>query len=76
MNDDGTGVKRLTSNAANDGLPAWSPDGKTIAFVSNQGGAWAVWAMDPDGANQRELFDIGGRGLASDWQNERISWAP
>lgn len=76
MNDDGSGVARLTNNAANDGLPTWSPDGRTIAFVSDQGGSWAVWAISPDGSNQRKLFDIGGRGLASDWQHERISWGP
>lgn len=76
VNVDGSGLKRLTSNAANDGLPTWSPDGKTLAFVSNQGGAWAVWAMSPDGSNQRKLFPIGGAGLTSDWEHERISWGP
>ncbi len=76
MNQDGSGLKRLTNNAANDGLPAWSPDGKTLAFVSNQGGAWAVWAMNPDGSQRRKLFNIGGGGLVFDWEHERISWAP
>lgn len=75
MRLDGTGVKRLTNNAANDGLPTWSPDGRTIAFVSNQGGPWAVWAMSPNGSNRRKLFDIGGGGLRSDWLHERISWS-
>jgi TolB protein len=75
MGIDGTGVRRLTNNAANDGLPTWSPDGKTLAFVSNQGGPWAVWAMSPNGSNRRKLFDIGGEGLRSDWQLERISWS-
>ena len=73
---DGSGLQRLTKNAANDGLPTWSPDGKTLAFVSDQGGAWAVWAMSPDGSNMRRLFPIGGGGLVSGWQSERIDWAP
>jgi tetratricopeptide (TPR) repeat protein len=76
VNRDGSGLKRLTRSAANDGLPTWSPDGETIAFVSDEGGIWAVWAVDPDGANRRKLFDIGGGGLAFDWQHERISWGP
>ncbi|HSR34877.1 MAG TPA: hypothetical protein VLY63_30275, partial [Anaerolineae bacterium] len=74
MNIDGSGLKRLTNNAANDGLPTWSPNGQTIAFVSNQGGAWAVWAMSPDGSNLRSLFEIGGGGLSFGWQNQQISW--
>jgi TolB protein len=76
VNLDGSGLRRLTSNAANDGLPTWSPDGRTIAFVSDQGGGWAVWAMSPDGSNQRKLFALGNGGLVSDWQHEQISWAP
>jgi TolB protein len=76
MNSDGSGLKRLTENAAHDGLPTWSPDAQTIAFVSNQGGVWAIWAMNPDGTNRRKLFDIGDGGLALEWQNERIGWAP
>ena len=33
MNADGTGVTRLTNNAVTDFSPAWSPDGRKIAFV-------------------------------------------
>ena len=76
VNDDGSGLRRLTRNPANDGLPTWSPDGRTLAFVSDRGGAWAVWAANPDGSGQRKLFDMGGGGLAVDWQEEQISWGP
>jgi TolB protein len=76
VNADGSGLKRLTDNGFNDGLPTWSPDGQAIAFVSDEGGVWAVWAMSADGSNRRKLFDIGGGGLASDWQHERIAWGP
>jgi len=78
VNLDGSGLKRLTDNAAQDGLPTWSPDGRSIAFVSNRGGSWAIWVMNADGSNQRRLFDLGG-GYGSgdyDWTRERISWAP
>jgi tetratricopeptide (TPR) repeat protein len=76
VNADGSGLKRLTDNAFNDGLPAWSPNGQAIAFVSDEGGVWAVWAMSADGSNRRKLFDIEGGGLPSDWQHERIAWGP
>jgi LysM repeat protein len=78
VNMTGAGLKRLTSNPAQDGLPTWSPDGESIAFVSSRGGAWAIWVMSADGSNQRKLFDLGG-GYGSgsyDWTAERISWAP
>ncbi|MBN1991428.1 MAG: PD40 domain-containing protein [Anaerolineae bacterium] len=85
MNADGSNPQRLTENGSNDGLPTWSPDGRSIAYVSDQGGVWAVWAMNADGSNQRKLFNMNGspdgRVLhAGDdsrgWLEERISWAP
>jgi TolB protein len=76
MDLDGTGLRRLTDNESIDGLPTWSPNGRSIAFVSDQGGSWAVWVMNADGSSRRRLFAIGGAGLASNWQHEQISWGP
>jgi tetratricopeptide (TPR) repeat protein len=73
---DSAELTRLTHNTANDGLPVWSPDGRTLAFVSDQGGVWAIWAMNADGSHRRKLFELGGGGLAFDWQEESLSWAP
>ena len=38
MNADGTAVRRLTRNRADDGSGAWSPNGRKIAFQSNRAG--------------------------------------
>jgi TolB protein len=83
---DGSNLRRLTRDPANDGLPTWSSDGRHIAFVTDRDGPWAVWVMRPDGSGQRRLFAIGGpldgrvRNAAwhetNGWVQERISWAP
>ena len=67
MDGDGRNPRRVTVNPARDDYPAWSPDGKKIAFVSNRnGGHQQIWVIDADGKNPIRLTD----GLASvfpDW---------
>lgn len=41
--------KRLTSSPAADMNPRWSPDGRTIAFISTRSGSPQVWTIDPNG---------------------------
>ncbi len=50
---------RLTSQGNNE-EPSWSPDGLHIAFASNRTGAWEIWTMDWNGANQRQITRTGG----------------
>jgi Tol biopolymer transport system component len=42
---------------ADDSAPAWSPDGRQIAFESDQDGDTEVYVMDADGTNVRQLTD-------------------
>jgi Tol biopolymer transport system component len=51
-----------TDPAAAMGAPVWSPDGKSIAFVSSKGNTgfdFGVWLVDPDGGNQRNVAKLG-----------------
>ncbi len=82
---DGSNPVRITNNPSNDGLPVWSPDGKTIAFASDRGGSWAIWAANADGTNVRKLFDMAGSPdgqvkfdieNSRGWLEERLTWAP
>jgi Tol biopolymer transport system component len=55
MNADGSGQRNLTRTPAYDSDPAWSPDGRKIAFVSNRDGSYGVYVMNADGSGQRRL---------------------
>ena len=51
MNSDGKRVRRLTEHPQADGIPAWSPDGQKIAFVSFRNEPRDIYVMNPDGTN-------------------------
>lgn len=52
---DGTAVVQLTSEAADDASPVFSPDGKQIAFASTRAGNWQIFAMDISGKNVTQI---------------------
>ena len=45
LNIDGTGERRLTSDAADDGAATWSADGNEIIFDSNRDGDYDLYRM-------------------------------
>ena len=51
VNADGSGLRRLTRNAENVRWFAWSPDGRTIAFLRNG----EVYIVKADGSGERRL---------------------
>jgi dipeptidyl aminopeptidase/acylaminoacyl peptidase len=52
---DGTGLRQLTQDAANDTSGTWSPDGSTIYFLSTRSGSSQVWKVSPAGGEAKPL---------------------
>jgi len=50
----GGAPRRLTSGEKRDSDPAFSPDGKTIAFLSNREGSSQIWRMDLSGGEAQK----------------------
>lgn len=51
----GGSAHQLTSNAAYDTQPVWSPDGKEIAFASSREGSMDIYVMGCDGGAPKRL---------------------
>jgi Tol biopolymer transport system component len=81
MNVNGTGYRRLTRDL--EGVPAWSPDGTTIAYdrynpAAGTSGIHEIWLMNPDGTNRRQLtFPPQHEEVASlNGQDSMPDWSP
>lgn len=60
---DGVSVVQLTDDAADDAFPAFSPDGKMIAFCSTRNGTWDIYTMDTDGRHIVQVTNGGAQDL-------------
>jgi Tol biopolymer transport system component len=64
---DGTGTQRLTTNAAFDAEPVWSPDGSKIAFTSSRTGNGDVYVMSSDGSGATRLTTVSAIDTSPAW---------
>jgi len=70
VNDDGTGVVRLTTAIGFNGRFAWSPDGRTIAIARDVAGEADLYKVSADGSSIVRLTSgLGGIG-AFNWSSD------
>jgi Tol biopolymer transport system component len=63
-------AERFLASSGQNHSPSYSPDGKTIAYVSDRSGNPEIWFSDSDGSNLRQRTHFGGPWLGT------IRWAP
>ncbi len=70
VNMDGGELRRLTSHPDSDTQGRWSPDGKTVYFLSSRSGSSQVWRIAIDGGEAEQVtkqpLDVGGFVLSPD----------
>jgi len=67
MNADGSGTRKLTHNERGNAEPAWSPDGRRIAFRSTRSGNRDIYVMNADGSGKRNLTRHPARDGSPSW---------
>jgi tricorn protease len=65
-------ARNLTNSvAAHDRSPVWSPDGKSIAYVSDESGEYMLYIRPQDGKGEVRKWKLTGAGFY-----DRLAWSP
>jgi type II secretory pathway pseudopilin PulG len=65
MNEDGTDLRQLTDDPADETFANWTRDGSMITFTSTRTGRSEIWIMNYDGTGQRAITDSPSAGLSA-----------
>jgi Tol biopolymer transport system component len=57
---DGSGLRQITHDPANDIMPSWSRDGRFIYFASNRTGGFQIWRVPAGGGAEEQVTRGGG----------------
>ena len=88
VKSDGSNIRQLTYDRANEGLPTWSPDGEWLAFVSDREEQWGIWLLHVEtGRLYQTITFADDTWLPPDrppyneqeqrqWWDEQLSWGP
>src|SRR5690349_2457603 len=71
INADGTGLKPITAAPGSDFEPAWSPDGRRIAFTSVRGGFRQIYSIDVESLEISLLTNT-----TDSIESSQPSWSP
>jgi dipeptidyl aminopeptidase/acylaminoacyl peptidase len=63
-------IRQMTTGEHNDTSPAWSPDGRWIAFVSDRGKKSQIWLLPAQGGEARQLTHLEGGPI------RQLAWSP
>ncbi|MFQ3574705.1 MAG: DPP IV N-terminal domain-containing protein, partial [Thermodesulfovibrionales bacterium] len=55
INADGSGLKTLVESSSSVERPRWSPEGRFVAYSSNESGNWEIWMVSSDGSTKTKL---------------------
>ena len=69
MAADGSDLRRITTDPADDFDASWSVDGALLAFDSNRNGSWDIYVVEAAGTRTVRL-------TAHDGDDERPAWRP
>ena len=64
---DGSALKQLTENPAEDITPSWSPDSKRLAFASDRDGNFEIYVIDITSGDLVRLTENDGDDLFPAW---------
>ena len=64
---DGSGSRQITRGDKSSSDPRWSPDGRTIAFISSRSGKANIWRIDVSGGEAEQITDEKGGVSALEW---------
>jgi len=64
---DGRALRQLTDAPGRDICPAYSANGKRIAFCSDRTGSFEIWVMNANGTEERQVTELGSYAVFPDF---------
>ncbi len=59
--------KQITTGTWDNRYPVWSPNGSSIAYISDKEGLWSVWVMTASGASPEQVSTPGPLAMFPTW---------